>query len=490
MKKIKFLSDFFYEYPALFFALFFLLGIAFFLYEKFILFIFFIFAFSKKKLIFSSLIFISAYFYCSYFYSDIKKIKNPIESTFNFKINSIKEVYNFNTKYFQYSGTVHSSDSLYHNIQVSMSAKKYYSPSFIYQINGKLFANENYNFYIKTKKNWEKKSPSFNLAEIRFKLKKAFYSYLKKTIKDKDSINFLHTLITGENTHKLLSFSFSKIGLQHVLAISGFHFNIFTMFFAFFLRLFLPRKIVIYVLLILVNLYFLFLGPLISVQRAYLMIQIALFAQIANRKYLALNALGISMIIILIFDPLSFKSVGFQLSYLCTFSILLIYPSIEELSKKVLKKRTLTEINDLNQISKIGLKTIEYLRQNICLCVSVNIFIIPVILFYFHKFALLSLIYNLFIPFLVGFLLMGVMIGAIFYYLPLIGFLINSMNAFFTKIVLNLISYPPASLEFYLRNKSLTLEFVVIYLAIISLTFLSIRNYLKKDQLPEYCNFL
>jgi competence protein ComEC len=493
MKNLYFLTIFFYHYPALFYSLFFMLGIAFFLYNKFVILFFFIFAVDKKKIIFSILLFTVGYFYSNYLFSDIKKIKNPIEGRSFYKIDNVKEIYNFNNKFYQYNGTINSIEVdklIYRNINASISSKIFYSPDFSYIVDGTLVPNENFNFYIKSKKIWVKDSTHLSLTKIRYKCKKAFYNYLMKTIKDVDSVNFLHTLITGDSTHKFLSFSFAKIGLQHVLAISGFHFGVFTLFFSFFLRLFLPRTIVIYALLILVNAYFLFIGPLFSVQRSYIMIQMALLGQLLNRKYIALNAIGISLLIILMLDPLGFKNIGFQLSFLCTFAILLLHPIIESFSSKILIKRTPNQIKELSVFSKISLNLVEYLRQNICLCISVNIFILPVLLFYFHRFALISIIYNLFIPFLVGISLMLVMIGSICYFLPLIGFLINSTNAFFTKIVLNLITYPPATLEIYLRSKIISLEFVVIYLICLIFLVIFLRHFLKRDQTPEYCNFL
>lgn len=493
MKKLNFLNTFFYLYPSLFYSLFFLLGISFFLYKNVLLLCFFLFIWNKKKIFIAIFMFIISNIYCNYFFSDIKKITIPIQGTSLYKIESVKEIYNFTNRYYLYLGTVKKFESgnlTYSNIQASVSSKKFYSPLFIYKIDGILTPDENYSFYIKTKKDWQKQLACWNLSKIRFDLKKKFYNYLVNTIKDENCVNFLHTLTTGDNTHKFLSFSFAKIGLQHVLAISGFHFGIFTLFFSFILKLLFPRNYVIFFLLILVNFYFLFLGPLISVQRSYLMIQMALFAQIANRKYLALNALGLSMLIILITNPLSFKNIGFQLSYLCTFAILLIYPIIDAITSKFFKKRSLEEINELNLISKIFLKIFDFIREGIFLSISVNFFILPVILFYFHKFAILSFIYNLFIPFLVGISLMLIIIGFIFYFLPPLSFLINSMNTFFTKVILKMITYPPDQLGFYIRSKDISIEFVIIYLAFISLFFVFFREYLKKQQLPEYCNFL
>lgn len=493
MKKLSFITSFFYLYPSFFYALFFLLGASFFIYNKWILLLFFIFALGKKKLILAAAIFLSAYFYSGYFFSDIKKINAPIEGKSLFKIKNIKEIYNFNNKYYLYFGTikVFESDNLkYRNIQASISSKRFYSPLFFYSIEGTVIPDENYSFHIKTKQKWNKKQPVFSLSKTRFDLKKAFYKYLKKTIKNKNCVDFLHVLITGDNTHKFLSFCFSKIGLQHVLAISGFHFGIFTLFFSFFLKMFLPRNLVIYFLLILVNLYFLFIGPLISVQRAYLMIQMALLAQILNRKYFALNALGISMLIILLINPLSLKNIGFQLSYLCTFAILVSHPVINELFSKIFIKRTPAQTQELNLISKIGLKILDFIKESICLCVSVNIFILPVVLFYFHKFPVLSFIYNLFIPFFIGLSLALVIIGGFCYFLFPLNLLVNSLNVFLTKTILQMITYPPVKLDFYIRNNNIAIEFVIIYLLAVSGICLFLRERLKKDQIPKYCDFI
>lgn len=243
--------------------------------------------------------------------------------------------------------------------------------------------------------------------------------------------------------------------------------------------------------MILVNLYFLFLGPLISVQRAYIMILLALFAQIVNRRYFALNALGISLIIILFINPLNIANIGFQLSFLSSFAILLSFPWIEENFSKIIKKRTSLEKTELSYISRLGEKLLVYIRQCIALCISVNIFILPVILYHFHKFAYLSFIYNLFIPFLVGISMTLTILTMLFQFiLPPISLAISYINSFFTKCLLNLIIYPPASLQFYLRYKNLSFEFVVSYLIALTIFFIILRYYSKNKQTPDYFRFL
>jgi len=494
MKKFNFLEDFFNNFPALYSALFFLIGICTYFYNNIFLLLFALFIWSKKSFVFAFVSFFFAILYCSFFFADTKKITKPIDGIGHFKISSIKEGHNFKNRYYIYKGTLkkfETPNQTYRNINCLVFAKKKYSSDNIYIIAGELFLNSNFHFHLKTKNHWIKDKRVYNLVQKRHLLKQKFFQYLKKSIKDKNSAIFLHTLITGVNASTFLSNSFSKIGLQHVIAISGFHFGIFTLFFSFFLRIFFPKKFVVFILLIMVNLYFLFIGPLISVQRAYLMIQIALIAQIINRRYFALNALGISVIVILMLDPLSITNVGFQLSFLCSFAILIGFPLIDDFLDILVKKRSYLEKKELNYISKIGDKVFIFIRQSLCLSIAVNIFILPVILYHFHKFAYLSFIYNLYIPSMVGISMILVIFGLIFnFIIPPLGFVINYINSFFTKFILQLITYPPASMEFYLRYQNVSFEFVIIYLVIISMLFLFIRHYTKQIKTPEYCHFI
>ncbi|NGX35310.1 MAG: hypothetical protein K1000chlam1_00131 [Candidatus Anoxychlamydiales bacterium] len=497
IKTPDFLNDFFYNFPALFYALFFLIAIATYLYGLFLyslifLIIFFIFSKTKKSFTLGVLVFAFGFLYTAFFYSDSKKITEPIEGKGLFKITNIKEGFNYNRRYYIYQGffkTFETKDKIYHHLNTSIFAKKKHLPNTYYKISGTLSPSENFHFKFKTNKNFKKSSSLYSFVLLRSKLKQKFHTFLKKSIKDRSSANFLNTLITGSEKSDFLANSFSKIGLQHVLAISGFHFGLFTLFFAYFLRLFLPKKLVIYSLIILVNLYFLFVGPMVSVQRAFIMIQMALVAPIVNRRYFALNALGISLIIILLFDPINLTKVGFQLSFLSSFAILSTFPIIDVVFSKFIKKRTPVERNELNPISKIGDKLLSYIRQCMSLTVAVNIFILPVILYHFHMFSCLSFIYNLFIPFLVGISMFLVIFALIFHFTFLSSF-INYITTIFTKFLLKLITYPPAPFEFYLRYKGFSFEFVICYLILITIGFLMLRYYLKKDKTPEYCHFL
>jgi len=495
MFNFKFIKTFFYAHPVLYVAIFFTIGIATFFYPNFFFLIFCCLIWNKKSFFLALASFSFAFLYSYFLFSDAKLVHQPIEGSGLFEISSIKEKYNFKKKYYIYKGKFtefKTEDKIYNNINCSVFSKIKYSLNHNYLIEGNLNRFNDFNFYLKAKKPWIKEKKRFNFLTKRYLFKKNFYFFLKKILKDKNLANFMHTLISGENSHNYLSFSFSKLGLQHVLAISGFHFGIFTILVGFFLKLFFKRQFTVYILLVLVNLYFLFIGPLISVQRAYLMIQIALFSQIINRKYFALNGLGLSLIILLLLNPLNIINVGFQLSFLCSFAILIGYPVYDEFFERlIIKKRTVFEKKELNFTSRIGDKIFNFLRQSLCISFSVNTFILPVLLYHFNKFAYLSLIYNLFIPFLVGICMMTVLLGSLTYFIinPL-SYVINSFNIIFIKFILKLILHPPASLQYYLRYKNLSFEFILVYLFLMGGMFLIFREVFEKKSLPEYTSFL
>jgi len=318
-------------------------------------------------------------------------------------------------------------------------------------------------------------------------MKKKFLNILQKIIDDKNCQDFLHTLLTGDNTHKFLTYSFSKVGLQHVLAISGFHFGVLTIFFSYILRFFLPQKIVCYLLILIINFYFLFVGPLVSVERSYIMIFMALGASLVGRKYSALNALGISAIIILILNPLNISNAGFQLSFLSTFAILIGFVTFDDFFDKFIKKRSVKEKENLSPISRFLEKIFIFIRGSICLSFVVNILITPVVLYNFHKFSYLGFIYNLFIPFLVGISMMIVIFAIFFYFtIPPLGIPINYLATKFTKLILQFTTYPPAKIQFYLRCKNLSFEFVIAYLAIVCFLFIYLRYNQEKKNNPNY----
>lgn len=278
-----------------------------------------------------------------------------------------------------------------------------------------------------------------NLVELRYLYKNQFNHFLHQHIQDYWIYTFLSALLTGDMNENLLKYAFGKTGLQHVMAISGSHFILLALFFSFFLNFFFRPNLKNTILIILMNLYFLFVGPTPSVERAYIMIQIALFCEIYQKKYFALQGLGISLILLLIYSPLNLCDLGFQLSYLSTFALLLFFPSFKE---RFSRERS----NNASQQMEMRKKTwpgLKISQESLALMCAVNLLLIPVLLYLFHKFSLFSLVYNLFIPFLVGVLmLICLFILSLDFIIPFLAIVLDPILEFLSKLFLTLIFYP------------------------------------------------
>ncbi len=126
---------------------------------------------------------------------------------------------------------------------------------------GKLEQVGPYQYTFKPKE-WKRIEPSWSLAHWRYLAKEHYRQFLKEKCPHPKSAQFLSSLTTGDVDDRLLKYEFGRLGLQHLLAISGFHFGILIAFASFALSLFLPRIPKLIFLLLCLNAYYFFVGPL------------------------------------------------------------------------------------------------------------------------------------------------------------------------------------------------------------------------------------
>ena len=147
--------------------------------------------------------------------------------------------------------------------------------------------------------------------------------------------------------------------------------------------------------------------------RAWLTILVAMCGYLLNKRGSALNSLGIAMLVVLAYDPILCNHIGFQLSFLATAAILMLFNGIDHSLKYTFFKRPLSEVIQMNGLNQHGYLLLNYCRQGIALSLAVNLATLPLLLFYFHKFSLMSLIYNLFFPFLVSLSMVMLILGMV-----------------------------------------------------------------------------
>lgn len=321
-------------------------------------------------------------------------------------------------------------------------------------------------FLIPTKQYpWQAVPNSHSFAELRFTMKNRVEKRIHQSIADQTAAHFLSALATGQLNEPSLSTDFSRFGLQHILAISGFHFSIVAALLALIFGCLIEKKLSILIVLSLLSLYFTFLGCSPSVMRAWLTASIFLAGYLWKRQSGALNSLGIALGACLLIDPFTFTHLGFQFSFLTTAAILLFYPTVEQLLCCFFPKRPLSKLITMNSLNQHAYLFLTFLRQSLALNIAVHLVAIPVVLYYFQKFPLMSLFYNCFFPFLVSLSMILLMVGLLIgMFIPPIAELLHALNSSYTHMILSLTSNIPISLDYTLRSYPYSSSVLILYL--------------------------
>lgn len=251
---------------------------------------------------------------------------------------------------------------------------------------------------------------------------------------------------------------FVNAGVSHLLAISGMHigFTALVLFFALgFFNIKFRSRIVISMLFLLG--YTLLTGVSASTLRAVIMYFVFAFSFFVKRKVNMFNSLGIAGTVSVLINPFSLFEVGFQLSFLAVFAIILgakLFPI--PLFKGVV---------------------LNYIIQIFLCSVFVSVMLTPVISYYFGRVYFLTVIYNVvLVPFFAGILIVNfifLLLSPFNYIVSSLGEVLNLGVALFINLVKILGSL--AGSFFYC---TFSLPAVFGYYFIISLILLG-RNRLK-----------
>lgn len=271
--------------------------------------------------------------------------------------------------------------------------------------------------------------------EILFNRFEIFFNNKLETLKKHISIkcgNFLQGVILGERRyiHKNIRDKFIYCGSAHLLAISGLHIGAVISIILWCVNIFGIRKEIKYSLaLLFLTIYVLGINTGPSVMRAYIMGAVFLIGKIFYEKSDIKKSFAAAIVINFFLYPNSMGNIAFLMSYTCLFTIIYIY------SKCIIMRDTKYK-NLLNFLIFTGV---------------IQIFIIPLNLYFFKTLPLLSYFSNLFIT-PVGMLF--VTLGFISFFVPEIIFvwiiapvlekiyiLLELMLNFFSRIPYLIIKY-------------------------------------------------
>ncbi|MEG6566162.1 DNA internalization-related competence protein ComEC/Rec2 [Thermoanaerobacterium saccharolyticum] len=253
------------------------------------------------------------------------------------------------------------------------------------------------------------------IRRIRGRITQIFFNSMPKNDAD-----FVSSVILGQyNIEEDVLNSFKVTGLTHIIAVSGFNFGILTLFMMFVLNILHIRRYSPFVIVPLLLIYTVITGAPPSAVRAVIMACMALIATFVGRENNPINAISFAATMILFFNPLMLFDIGFQLSFVATLSILVLYKPIKGIVK--IKNEKIKEAVSATLAAQIGT--------------------VPIIIYFFHSISIISLLPNILIVPIVsvavvlGFL--SAILGLI--YMPL-------------SIPLNLINIPVVEIVLYLTR--------------------------------------
>lgn len=216
----------------------------------------------------------------------------------------------------------------------------------------------------------QKESPLFFLQNIR----KTGIQYIHANFPP-DTAPLAAALVFGDRMliEQDLITAYQRLGIVHLLAISGLHVGMLIgMLFYAGIRLHISRKKVTNLLIAFLPLYMILTGGAPSVIRAcFVMLLALLLSRIQHNNLVPMDILSIVMSLYVFWQPYVIFDVGFQLSFLVTFSLLLSTPIIAKYTLKPIRLLVVTSL--ISQLASI-----------------------PILLYHFYEFSLTSVLVNVF----------------------------------------------------------------------------------------------
>lgn len=258
---------------------------------------------------------------------------------------------------------------------------------------------------------------------------------------------------------KELKETYSKTGASHVLALSGLHLGI---IYALLSMLVVGRRwqMITQVATVLSIWAFVFLtGMSASVVRSAIMLTVYALLALGHRQKMSVNTLAFTAIVMLLVTPKALFDVGFQMSFMAVFSILLFVPLFyRPFSAEYLMTH----------------RAVSWLWGIVAVSVAAQIGVAPLIAYYFGRFSCYFLLTN-FIVIPAATLILYLALGTLL--IPSLGVVLASMVGLLNTTLLYIATIPGATIEGLHPSVGLTVAIYGVLLAAYYLLWLSMSNF-------------
>lgn len=335
-------------------------------------------------------------------------------------------------------------------------------------------------------KPWKKLQPAPSLMHMRTLSKQWMEKTIHAAFPDEQVAALLTSLITGEVSDRQISTTLMRFGLLHIMAVSGLHFSLLIVFLSPLFRCFFSSSWSRLPLICTLSGYCVFLGPNPSVLRAFSSILVASFGSMLCRSSRHCNTLGLSILFFLLYEPSTALLLSFQLSFLATASILLLYAPFNALISICFRRFPLAELLKTHRMDQCAAIILTCLRNSCALTLAVHTAMVPVTLYFFGFFPYLSLFYNLFFPSLIGISLLLLLLGATLQMMiaPLAAS-VHALNGIYTRFVLNTAFQMPPFWDRTALRADPPCELIVLFLSILFTGAIVVGRTLEKAAQEE-----
>lgn len=257
------------------------------------------------------------------------------------------------------------------------------------------------------------------IYKIKNNFREKIENLFDNSLREKNS-SLMKSIVLGEYSYldEENILKYRSLGLAHILAVSGLHISIISGFLIYLLsHLGIKRKTNVFITLSVIWFYGFLIGFPPSLLRANIMLSIFFCANIISEPYDSINTLFFAMFILVVINPMWLFNLGFQLSFIATFSIIYFTPKVRNIFYPYDNKITYA----------------------LSALLAVQIGLLPVQSYYFNNISIISIFSNLIIGpiFSLALIIAGISI--------LSSYLIPGLNLFI-GMVLDLI----LSIQFYL----------------------------------------
>ena len=285
--------------------------------------------------------------------------------------------------------------------------------------------------------------------KLRSRLLKRF------AMEDEDSAQYavLAAMALGDKSAltKELKEVYAVTGASHVLALSGLHLGIIYTLLS---LLIVGRRwqMVSQLLIILCIWSFVFLvGISTSVVRSATMLTVYALLSLGYRDKMTVNTLAFTAVVMLVVNPLSLYDVGFQMSFMAVFAILILIPMI-------------TGVFSAEYL--LSHRAIRWVWSMVAVSVSAQIGVAPLIAYYFGRFSTYFLLTN-FIVIPAATLILW--LSPVVLLFPSLAYILLYIVKCLNTVLEQIAAWPGASIEALHPS---VLQTVMIYVVILCITYI------------------